>query len=256
MGKTDGFPMIPRILHYVWLGGKPLNELGERCLASWQKHLPGWQIKRWDETNSPMEHPYVKAMMKRGLVAFASDYVRLHALSKEGGIYFDTDMELIGDIQPLLQRPVVTSFISMQEKVTKNYVGMGFLAAIPDHPWIRDFLRFYDRRTKTPVAADSMKLLWPYGFRRLKKMPSNEEFYDFGEFRVYHSDYFYPASSESGGYRISPRTLAVHHSTNNWGNQADPLPWYHQIKDLRIDRKIIRPVEQAIKRLLGRKKSA
>ena len=63
--------MIPKIIHYVWLGGKPLSPLGMRCLASWRKHLPGWEIRRWDETNSPMNHPFVAKMMKEGKFAFA-----------------------------------------------------------------------------------------------------------------------------------------------------------------------------------------
>ena len=246
--------MIPQIVHYVWLGGKPLNEIGERCLASWRRYLPGWKIKRWDESNSPMNHPYVRIMMDRGLVAFASDYIRLHALYEEGGVYFDTDMELIGDIRPILQKPVVTAFISMQDKVMKNYIGMGFVASIPRHPWVADSLRFYAKRKKTPIAADSMKLLWPYGFRDLRKMLPNQEFYEFGDFRVYHSDYFYPPADGSGGYRPTPNTLALHFSTNAWGNAADPLPWYLKLIDMRLDRKILRPIEQAIKKLTGKNK--
>lgn len=255
MGKTDGFPMIPRILHYVWLGGKPLNELGERCLASWQKHLPGWQIKRWDETNSPMEHPYVKAMMNSGYWAFASDYIRLHALAAEGGVYLDTDVELLADISPILNTRAAACFLSMQNKVTKNDIGSGFMAAVPAHPWILAIKTSYQAKTR-PQYAKNKACLDAHSFKKLQNTGPQEDHYDVGDIRIFHSDYFYPACKGRDKYLSTHRTLAIHHSTLDWGGAPEPLTWGQKISRLRLDRKIIRPVEQAIKRLLGRKKSA
>ena len=110
--------MIPKIVHYVWLGRKELTPLGKKCLTSWQKFLPGWEIHKWTEDNSPLEHPFVARMLRERKYAFASDYIRLHALAKHGGLYLDTDMELVGDVGPLLNHLCVLDFLSVKKSLS------------------------------------------------------------------------------------------------------------------------------------------
>ena len=244
--------MIPKIIHYVWLGGKPLSPLGMRCLASWRKHLPGWEIRRWDETNSPMDHPFVAKMMTEGKFAFASDYIRLHVLLELGGLYLDTDMELLGDVTPLLQRPCVLTFISRQNRPSKNSAALGFLASVVGHPWIEELHRGYSNlriaRMNTTLATASLQ---HRGLRGLKNESPDREFWDIGDIRVYHSDFFYPSAERSPVHRI----LGIHHAEGSWGGQEDPLPWWRRIHDLRLDRKIIRPLESMLKKMLQKGRS-
>lgn len=242
--------MIPPLIHYVWLGGKPLGALGERCLHSWRQHLPGWEIRRWDESNSPLGHPYVKRMMQRGLLAFASDYVRLHALESEGGVYLDTDMELIADLRPLLVKPCNLAFLSTQNRVSKNSAALGLIGCEPAHAWIREMKTRYEKETRaimnTTLATESLRRR---GLAAMAQAEVDADFWDLGDIRIYHADFFYPPRQKQGGLGIRPRTVALHHGTADWGGQADPLPFWQRLLDWRIDRKIMRPIEKHLKKI-------
>lgn len=87
--------MIPKFIHYVWVGGKPMDELAISCLQSWEKYFPDYEIIKWDENNIPMEDEYVKRALANKKWSNVSNYVRLYSLHTMGGIYFDTDFEVI-----------------------------------------------------------------------------------------------------------------------------------------------------------------
>ena len=95
--------MIPKIIHYCWFGSKQLPPLAKRCIRSWKKYLPGYEIKLWNESNFDVNIiPYVKEAYKAKRYAFVSDYVRYWALFNYGGVYFDTDVELIKPVNQVL----------------------------------------------------------------------------------------------------------------------------------------------------------
>lgn len=97
--------MIPKIIHYCWFGGNPLPELAVKCIESWKKYCPDYEIKRWDESNFDLKCcDYVKEAYQAKKWAFVSDYVRFKVLYDEGGLYFDTDVELIKPIDDILAR--------------------------------------------------------------------------------------------------------------------------------------------------------
>ena len=93
--------MIPNKIHYCWFGKKPKNKVIQKCMASWEKHLSDYEIIEWNEENFDIDmHPYVKKAYMEGHWAFVADYVRLWVLEKYGGIYLDTDMEVIRPLNP------------------------------------------------------------------------------------------------------------------------------------------------------------
>ena len=95
--------MIPKVIHYCWFGGKPLPELAEKCLASWRKYLPGYEIRRWDESNFDINIlPYTREAYGAKKYAFVSDYARFWILYNQGGIYFDTDVEVIAPLDSII----------------------------------------------------------------------------------------------------------------------------------------------------------
>ena len=95
--------MIQKVIHYCWFGGKPIDKLGEKCIASWKKYCPDYEIKRWDESNYNLEAcDYVKEAYQAKKWAFVSDYVRFDILYHYGGLYFDTDVELIKPIDDIV----------------------------------------------------------------------------------------------------------------------------------------------------------
>ena len=133
--------MIPKIIHYCWFGGKTLPELAVRCKRSWEKFFPDYEIKEWNERNFDINaHPYTKYCYERGLWAYLSDYVRLAVVEREGGIYFDTDVEVVQYPEKLLLNN--SAYFGWE---TPEYIntGLGF-AAEKHHAAVQAMLSMYD----------------------------------------------------------------------------------------------------------------
>lgn len=97
--------MIPKIIHYCWFGGNPLPESAKKCIASWRKFLPDYEIKEWNESNFDVNIiPYTAEAYKAKKYAFVSDYARFYILYKYGGLYFDTDVEVIRNMDDIIAR--------------------------------------------------------------------------------------------------------------------------------------------------------
>ena len=167
--------MIPHIIHYVWIGGAPLPELAERCIASWRKYMPDWQMMRWDEaalsqalswpnlnpslkgrtvkqptkqsqdTHNWLEHMplYVKQAYEAKKYAFVSDYVRLWALEQYGGLYMDIDFEVFRPFDDLMDRyPAFAGY----EGSKRQPVMMGVIASEPHGAWVQAMMATYADR--------------------------------------------------------------------------------------------------------------
>ena len=125
--------MIPKIIHYCWFGDKELPKLAKKCLASWKKYCPDYQIKCWNESNFDVNsNQYVKEAYENKKYAFVTDYVRLYALYNFGGVYMDTDVEVIKNIDDFLNCKGFSSFEST------NLVPTGILASEKELPIIID----------------------------------------------------------------------------------------------------------------------
>jgi len=242
---------IPKIIHYVWLGGGPLSAIGQKCLKSWEKYLPGWEIRQWNESNSPVDHPFVRKMLAERKYAFASDYIRLWALADQGGLYLDTDMELIGDVTPLLTKSCVLAFLSAQNRPSKNSAGMGFFASVPQHPWVVDLKNEYDDLSKAVMNTTlTTRSLHARGLGMLRDDEPGQDFWELGDIRIYHSDFFYPPGSIARGFQPTFRTLGIHLAEGSWHGQASPLSLWRRFLDYRVDRKILRPLENTVKKIV------
>ncbi|WP_370087623.1 glycosyltransferase family 32 protein [Ekhidna sp.] len=114
--------MIPRKIHYCWFGKSAYPLLVEKCLANWKKKLPDYEYKLWDESNSPMSEPVIQSAYKKKNYAFVSDFVRLHAVHSEGGIYLDSDIEIVRDFDPLLSEKC---FLGFSQRNFVNNAVMG-----------------------------------------------------------------------------------------------------------------------------------
>ena len=116
---------IPKIIHYCWFGGKPLPNTAIKCIRSWKKHCPDYEIHCWNEKNFDINVcPYVKEAYEEKAWAFVSDYARLWIIYNYGGIYLDTDVELLKNIDNLLKYDVFMGFENKQYVNT----GVGFWA--------------------------------------------------------------------------------------------------------------------------------
>lgn len=130
--------MIPKIIHYCWFGGKPLPPLAQNCIASWKKYCPDYEIIRWDETNFDFEkYPYAKEAFEAKKWAFITDIVRLYALVEYGGVYMDTDVEVIKPLDQLLSYHAFSGFESDVS------IPTGTMAAEKGHPLFKELLNDY-----------------------------------------------------------------------------------------------------------------
>lgn len=132
--------MIPKIIHYCWFGGNPKPKMAEKCIESWKKYCPDWQIIEWNEQNFDVNrNGYTKMCIEQRKFAFLSDYVRLFVVAEHGGVYFDTDVEVIRNLEPLLENEAFFGF------ETPEFVasGLGF-GSVAHGTAVEAMLREYD----------------------------------------------------------------------------------------------------------------
>lgn len=194
--KAEKNKQIPKIIHYVWVGGKPLTPLAKNCLASWHKYLPDYQFKLWNESNSPMNHHYVQKMYADKKWAFVADYIRFWALEKEGGIYLDTDTEVLKSFDNLLVHNVF--FGQTKDGIT----AAGVIGAVPHHQVIKDILAVYDNDFLYSVERTSPRTITEV---------LNKNHYD--NVTIYDFRYFNPC--DDGEIRTTEK-LALAYTDNHW----------------------------------------
>ena len=117
---------IPKVIHYCWFGGKPLPRSAEKCIASWKKFLPEFEIVRWDESNFDVNAiPYTREAYAVGKYAFVSDYARFWILYHTGGVYFDTDVEVIKNIDDVLSKGNFLGVEQQNDEIITVAPGLG-----------------------------------------------------------------------------------------------------------------------------------
>ncbi|MBA1393852.1 glycosyl transferase, partial [Lactobacillus sp. XV13L] len=133
--------MIPKIIHYVWVGGNPKPKNIQRCMKTWRKHLQGYQIIEWNEQNVDIhENKYVEEAYQAKKWAFVSDYIRAKAVCEMGGIYLDTDVLVLDDLDSLRFNQAFVGFENPANPFTAVF------GAEKGHPLVRDMLDYYDDR--------------------------------------------------------------------------------------------------------------
>ena len=208
--------MIPRIIHYCWFGGNPLPELALKCIASWKKYCPDYEIKRWDETNFDINCcEYVREAYEAKMWAFVSDYARFKILYENGGIYFDTDVELIKPIDDIVERG---SFMGLEES-SETYIATGLgLAANAGLDLLQEILDDYHHshfeKSKTgsyeTVVTRVTKIILRHGDIRPDKINT------VAGITVYPPDFFCPLNYHTGDLNITENTRSIHRYFASW----------------------------------------
>lgn len=133
--------MIPKIIHYCWFGGNPKPDDVKKYIASWRKYCPDYEIKEWNESNFDLnENAYCREAYEAKKWAFVTDYVRLKALYEYGGIYMDTDVEVVKSLTPLLVYNALSGYES------KTHIPTGTMGACRENEWIKMLLQDYKHR--------------------------------------------------------------------------------------------------------------
>ncbi len=131
--------MIPKVIHYCWFGESPKTLIVERCIHSWKTYCPDYEIIEWNESNSDQfSNKFYRQALRKKQYAFAADYIRIRVLEKFGGIYLDTDMLLINNINHLLH---LDFFIGKEDE---NYINFGIIGCKCDFIVIKSCKEFYN----------------------------------------------------------------------------------------------------------------
>lgn len=206
--------MINKTIHYCWFGGNPLPPLAKKCIESWKKYCPDYEIKEWNEKNFDINcNQYVKEAYEAKKYAFVSDYVRLYALYTEGGVYMDTDVEVIKPIDEFLKHQAFSGF------ETYNTVPTGIMGAEIQHPFFNLLLEYY--RGKSFIKKDgsydmttNVETITNYCLENGLK--TNNTLQNVNGFTLYPKEYFCPKDHSTGKINIHEDTYTIHHFAGSW----------------------------------------
>lgn len=206
--------LIPKKIHFCWFGGKPLSEETKKYIESWKVHCPDYEIIEWNETNFDINsNNYVKEAYEAKKWAFVTDYVRLYVLYNEGGIYMDTDVEVLKKLDQFLVHDAFSGF------ETEKDIPTGIMGSRKELPLFKKLLEYYDNRhfikqdgsydmtTNVSIISDICK---QYGLKRNNKLQNIEGFV------LYPSDYFCPKSHDTGKIDLTSNTVTIHHFAGSW----------------------------------------
>lgn len=211
---------IPKIIHYCWFGGKPKPKLAEKCLQSWRKHCPDYRIIEWNEDNFDINTApnYVRQAYEAGRWAFVTDYVRLKALLEMGGIYMDTDVEVLKPLDPYLKHRAFAGFENPKS------IQTGLLACEPDFPLFRDFICYYDtasfyKENGTHDTTTNVKILTDLCVSHGLKRDGTRQCVD--GFEVYPVDYFCPVDYDTEKLHKTRNTVVIHWFSASWHTEEE-----------------------------------
>ena len=207
--------MIPKIIHYCWFGGNPLPPLAIKCIDSWKKYLPEYEIKEWNENNFDVEeYQFTKEALVCKKYAFVSDVCRLHALKIFGGVYMDTDVEVLKPLDIFLHHTAFSGFEN------ESIVPTGIMASEKGGLWIKNLLTFYDNRpfllengemnliSNTISITNMMK---EKGYKMNNRFQEIEDYVAF-----YPNEYFCPKSYYTGEINLTENSYCIHHFAGSW----------------------------------------
>ena len=215
--------MIPKIIHYCWFGRGEKPRLAQKCIASWKKYMPDYEIIEWNEDNLDIEiNPYTKMCYEQKKYAFLTDYYRLVIVSQYGGIYFDTDVEVIKNMDDIIAKG---PFMGCEKRnincLTKSPAiapGLG-LGVTPGFPLYKDLLNVYDKKhlfsrlgkIEETIVGITTRLLEERGL-----VQDNEGIWHCLDLNIYPEEYFCPKNYYTGELVITPNTCSIHHYTATW----------------------------------------
>ena len=207
--------MIPKIIHYCWFGRGPMPEDNLKCIESWKKFLPDYKLMLWNEDNYDVNSiKFTRQAYQKKKYAFVIDPVRLQLLREHGGIWLDTDIEIIKNLDPLLELPAFMSFES-DTLLHTGIVGSEKGAAWTDEYWKymnrKPFIRWNGRLNKTPSTVIISRILKKRGV----KLDNTFHIYD-DSLHIFPKDYFCPKDYKTGKITITDNTYCIHHFAGSW----------------------------------------
>lgn len=212
---------IPKVISYCWFGNNPLPETAKKCIESWKKFCPDCEIVQWNETNYDVNKiPYIRDAYKEKKWAFVSDYARLDIINTYGGIYLDTDVELIKPLDGLLN---YESFWTIEKGSLAVNTGLGFGAQI-GNVHLKQMIETYKHTSfynkdkslnTTPCTAYTTEYFEKLGYIR-KDVPQEIQ-----NAMILPSEFFCPMNFYGGSMQVTENTIGIHWYDMSWFGKSD-----------------------------------
>ena len=215
---------IPKVIHYCWFGRSALPPLAHKCIASWQKFLPDYEIRQWNEDNFDVHQaPYVDEAYRLKRYAHVSDYARFWILYHHGGIYFDTDVEVVRPLDDLIAKGSFAGFECPEGSAMDNpngdmNPGLG-IAVPPHHPFFRTMLNYYNHHHYVRWNGKNSGNITEKATRFLDYQHQQQlegGVVRVSELYIYPIEYFCPMNYYTGQMNITPNTRTIHHYMASW----------------------------------------
>ena len=231
--------MIPKVIHYCWFGRGKMPELALKCIESWKKYLPDYEIKDWNEDNFDLDmFPYVREAYDNRKFAFVTDVVRLYALYHEGGIYMDTDVEVLKSLDPFLHHHAFSGFENDRN------IPTGIMASEKGGRWAKDNLDYYKGKhflkedgslDLTTNVTTITNYMLPLGLRQ------DNTYQDFPNLiTFYPKDYFCPKDSVTKKVNKTNNTVTIHHFDGSWLPQKKSVLFLKSLVGIKLSKIIIK----------------
>lgn len=224
--------MIPKIIHYCWFGRNPLPKMAQKCIASWRKFFPDYEIREWNEDNFDVNLiPYTQQAYEEKKYAFVSDFARFWILYHCGGVYFDTDVEVIKPMDNIIERGPFMGCENIDEKKIDVAPGLGLGVTIR-HEIYKELLDYYANlsfrkedgtlnvKTIVPITTE---VLMRHGLIITNKIQKVMGIW------IYPKDYFNPLDSLTGRLKTTANTCSIHWYMNSWGNNSPFRTWLSHV---------------------------
>lgn len=208
--------IIPKTIHYCWFGGNEIPEYLKKYMESWKVYCPNYEIIRWSEDNYDIKkNEYIYEAYKNKKWAFISDYARIDIVNKYGGIYLDTDVELVRPLDELLH---FNGFMGFETKALVN-TGLGFgshkdnviLKKILERYHQRKFLNNFNELDLTPCPVIQTEVLLDFGLKRNNQMQNLEN-----NFMIFPTSFFGGMNFGTRQIKIQENTYSIHHYAGSW----------------------------------------
>lgn len=241
---------IPKVIHYCWFGRNPLPPLACKCIESWRKYFPDYEIKEWSEDNYDVKKiPYIEEAYEAQKYAFVSDYARFDILYREGGVYFDTDVEVIRSFQDIIANGAfmgcerdgrdgrkginsdsipITHPENNKLQVNSDFgiavaPGLG-IAVVPGNSIYKEILDYYSTlHFKNPDGSNNLTTIVDYTMTILKRhgLQDVKGIQKVAGITIYPKEYFAPKSIDTKELTITKNTCSIHHYDASWAEWYD-----------------------------------
>lgn len=231
--------MIPKVIHYCWFGRNPLPQLAVRCIESWKKYLPEYEIKEWNEDNFDVNMiPYTREAYRAKKYAFVSDYARFWILYNYGGLYFDTDVEILKSLDDIISNGGFMGCELAPDNRGKlvPFIAPGLgIGAEPNNIIYKEILDAYHKKHlfnfKGVITDTVVTIVTKILINKCKKLDLNN-ICRFDDIIIYPSEYFCPMTAYSGEINITENTYSIHHYMASWVNKKETSRYKRALKRL------------------------